>query len=147
MGILMKGEANPFCSTLPLIQCFKERDRILSFSDLGTCSNILSCSALQDPSPPNFQEEQDKLKLTKPVKTTFIPEVPITLGVTKAHRILRDPRNPGVYNKLGAPRVSLAHLSPLQSHLPLTGYPLNNRVTLDLVFESLKANYMICCLD
>ncbi|KAG5201089.1 hypothetical protein JEQ12_005623 [Ovis aries] len=62
------------------------------------------------PIAPNFQEEQDKLKLTKPVKTTFIPEVPITLGVTKAHRILRDPRNPGVYNKLGAPR------SPSRSH-------------------------------
>ncbi|MXQ98772.1 hypothetical protein E5288_WYG021850 [Bos mutus] len=101
---------------------------------------------LVGPITPNFQEEQDKLKLTKPVKTTFIPEVPITLGVTKAHRILRDPRNPGVYNKLGPPRVSSAHEALSSPTCPLTGYPLN-RVTLDLVFEPLKANYMICCLD
>ncbi|KAB0382250.1 hypothetical protein FD755_004167, partial [Muntiacus reevesi] len=98
-------------------------------------------------SPPRTQEEeQDKLKLTKPVKTTFIPEVPITLGVTKVHRILRDPRNPGVYNKLGAPRVSLAHEALSSPTCPFTGYPLN-RVTWDLVFEPLKANSVICCLD
>lgn len=146
MGILMKGEANPLLHTA-FNSVLKERDRILSFSDLGTCSNILSLLCPAGPIAPNFQEEQDKLKLTKPVKTTFIPKVPITLGVTKAHRILKDPRNPGVYNKLGAPRVSLAHEALSSPTCPLTGYPLNNRVTLDLVFESLKANYMICCLD
>ena len=92
MGILMKGEANPLLHTA-FNSVLKERDRILSFSDLGTCSNILSLLCPAGPIAPNFQEEQDKLKLTKPVKTTFIPKVPITLGVTKAHRILKDPRN------------------------------------------------------
>ncbi|XP_007180011.1 SIGLEC family-like protein 1 [Balaenoptera acutorostrata] len=54
-------------------------------------------------------EKQDKVELTKPVKTTFIPGVPIIRGITKVHRILRDLRNPGVYDRLGARRVSSAH--------------------------------------
>ncbi|KAB0389573.1 hypothetical protein E2I00_002297 [Balaenoptera physalus] len=55
------------------------------------------------------EEKQDKVELTKPVTTTFIPGVPIIPGITKVHRLLRDLRNPGVYDKLGAHRVSSAH--------------------------------------
>lgn len=143
----MKGEANPLLHTA-FDSVLKKGTEFCPFQIwVPVPTSFFLCSALQDPSPQTSREEQDKLKLTKPVKTTFIPEVPITHGVTKAHRITETPGAHQGLQQTGAPRVSLAHEALSSPTCPLTGYPLNNRVTLDLVFESQKANYMICCLD
>ncbi|KAB1275060.1 hypothetical protein Cadr_000012102 [Camelus dromedarius] len=84
-----------------------------------TCSNILSLPCPAGPIALSFQEKQDKLDLTKPMKTTFTPGVPTTWELPASTAALESPATLSSRTD-SEPRSLLSSRSPLKPRLSLS---------------------------